>query len=586
MVIIALYSKGRFDTEAGGLAVGDVFGIDRYTSKHKTFEALVAGGALFVVTVRPGDVLWLVAVLEHPKKKDGAWVAERNTTPIRDITDLIPKIEFTSGKGIKVGKGKLGMSLQTPRALSDGDIALLRNGTPKTKKKPNKQGSELDAVAKHLGAGWAADGDALLHKKSGVRFAYVPGGWLRMGFSLDDIYEACCARSRAVTDESDWCGGDEISRARPPHVVKVIPFVTAIEKQPRDNKALAEFRHPSEAELEWIYRRGGAGRWAGVLDDKSFRGRKRWHVTGDMPFGINIDYDEHEICEDAWHGSYMGAPANSKPWGKGNQVYRALHTMWQDDDEEMLSIHAAYRPPGKQDGPAKTFRPTLALQKYSKGKAKGKAPDAIEAERLLNGLRKNDKASRSALAVIASAPADDVRVVVDYLLANLPDDTKVLRKSLELLTALRQYGKPVAPLLDHDDKRVRALAAQVVTYGKNAAALTKRLKKEPDEVVAATIIIGLGMLGKKAPQTKHKLDDVVVIANALAGDVDAGAVARARHVKGMAKLPWFDGYLEGACLDILRKLPAQTTREGSHRARRGRDLVRGRGTLLATPVAV
>ena len=35
VMIIALYSKGRFEKDARSLGEGDVFAIDRYTSKHK-----------------------------------------------------------------------------------------------------------------------------------------------------------------------------------------------------------------------------------------------------------------------------------------------------------------------------------------------------------------------------------------------------------------------------------------------------------------------------------------------------------------------------------------------------------------------
>lgn len=48
-----------------------------------------------------------------------------NATPVTNITALKNRIKFANGSGITAPKGKLGMSLQTPRTLSDDDTALL-----------------------------------------------------------------------------------------------------------------------------------------------------------------------------------------------------------------------------------------------------------------------------------------------------------------------------------------------------------------------------------------------------------------------------------------------------------------------------
>lgn len=124
--MLAIISKAVFEKEAAGLAPGDVLGLDRYRSASKHLEPLRAGGRLFLVTVRPpAESLWLVAVLEGLKFEDEAWLARTNRVPITDLTALIPRIRFESGKGIQAAKGALGMSLQTPRALSSEDVALL-----------------------------------------------------------------------------------------------------------------------------------------------------------------------------------------------------------------------------------------------------------------------------------------------------------------------------------------------------------------------------------------------------------------------------------------------------------------------------
>ena len=609
-MILAIYSKGRFDKEARGLAVGEVFAIDRYTSKHKGLTPLAEGGALFVVTVRPGDVLWLVAVLESPAFKNGAWVAAKNTVPIADISQLVDKIQFTSGKGIKAGKGKLGMSLQTPRALSSDDIALLREaaggaGSTRRGEKRAKAADKNDAkpnqslarAVKYLGDGWRIEGAHLRHEASGAAFAYVPGGWLRMGFSLDDIYDACRARRRRpFGEDSDWPG--EIAAARPPRMVKVMPFVIAVERHPLDEDTFkADFRHPSEAELEWVFRRAGRDRWVGVPGDKAFRANTRQKLVGDIdpPFGIALEYDaDHEYCADDWHGNYEGAPSTSAPWGDGNEVYRMLHSNWQDDDEEMISIHAAYRMgPGS---PTKRWRPCMALAKHRHDRAGKDAPDAIEASQLMAALASDDKADRKAagwaLELVVDAPAADVAAPLAHIIANLPADSRSLRESLSWLGAVTMGRAPhkadrqatlraslretlpkpdrskawrqLEALLEHDDKKVRAAAVPVITAACMAAgkgtALVKRLSNESDKMVAAAIVIGLALLGEAAPDTGDKkferaLAKVRVLSDGLRGLADPMAIAAAMDVRGLAQLPWFGGELYDLGWDLLRARP-------------------------------
>lgn len=81
------------------------------------------GLTLFVVTVRPGRLLWLVAIYEETKpykSKDetGLWSTEKNTTPITDITHLHKLFKFGSGKGLSAITGQ---ALQTPRVLTKKD---------------------------------------------------------------------------------------------------------------------------------------------------------------------------------------------------------------------------------------------------------------------------------------------------------------------------------------------------------------------------------------------------------------------------------------------------------------------------------
>ena len=129
--ILAIVSKAVFEKDAqqGGerLGLGDTLPLDRYHSSNRALEPLGGGGRLFLVTVRPPDErLWLVAVLDGPAFRDGAWIAAApNRVPLTDISALRGTLRFTSGKGISPDKGALGMSLQTPRVLADADVAQL-----------------------------------------------------------------------------------------------------------------------------------------------------------------------------------------------------------------------------------------------------------------------------------------------------------------------------------------------------------------------------------------------------------------------------------------------------------------------------
>ena len=125
--VLAIVSKAVFEKMVPkDVQLGAVVSTDRYVSSHKAFEGLKEGGAIFLVTVRPPDErLWLVGILQDPKRKADAWVSAPNTTPLTDITSAIDALKFTGGTGISAKKGALGMSLQTPRTLTDDDVTLL-----------------------------------------------------------------------------------------------------------------------------------------------------------------------------------------------------------------------------------------------------------------------------------------------------------------------------------------------------------------------------------------------------------------------------------------------------------------------------
>lgn len=151
--VLAVVSKAVFEKQAPkGLALGAVWPVDRYVSKNPGLASLGEGGALFLVTVRPPDErLWLVAVLEAPTFDGAQWVARANAAAVADVTPLLGKLVLATGKGITAAKGKLGMSLQTPRALAESDVALLRGavgGGPRPKAPPAKPAPAAKAPVK------------------------------------------------------------------------------------------------------------------------------------------------------------------------------------------------------------------------------------------------------------------------------------------------------------------------------------------------------------------------------------------------------------------------------------------------------
>jgi hypothetical protein len=106
--------------------MGEVAPLERYLSKNKRLTTVADGGSLYLVTVRkPGETLVLVAVLEEPEFVGDRWVGKPNRVAMTDISDLVDKFEFDNGAGLNARPGRLGMSLQTPRILSDSDVALL-----------------------------------------------------------------------------------------------------------------------------------------------------------------------------------------------------------------------------------------------------------------------------------------------------------------------------------------------------------------------------------------------------------------------------------------------------------------------------
>ena len=150
--VMAIVSKAIFEKSARNAKVGSLWSTHVYRSANKQLEKLGTDGMLFLVTVRPterkGEALWLVGVLEQPKFDGEEWTAPRNRRPIADISGIKDRLKFESGKGLGGGKGSLAMSLQTPRALTKEDAALLLSAAPVRAARPPRPPGPVN-IARH-----------------------------------------------------------------------------------------------------------------------------------------------------------------------------------------------------------------------------------------------------------------------------------------------------------------------------------------------------------------------------------------------------------------------------------------------------
>ncbi|MCA9678703.1 MAG: hypothetical protein KC464_26985 [Myxococcales bacterium] len=125
---------------------GEVLPVSKWTASNKELERLKRGGSLWIVTVRPGNRLWLVGYYPSPKlevHKTGDRYhlkSEPNEVAMCDITDSIGDLEFENRKRIDPRPGVMAQSAQTPGVLLPESAELLRRLTS------NKQDGLVDHV--------------------------------------------------------------------------------------------------------------------------------------------------------------------------------------------------------------------------------------------------------------------------------------------------------------------------------------------------------------------------------------------------------------------------------------------------------
>ena len=350
----------------------------------------------------------------------------------------------------------------------------------------------LATLAQALGAPWragrAAVGRAglgeLVHDGLGQRFVVVPGGWLRLGLSCDDLYVAARARDEGGARAS-W-GGMPLA-ARPTRWVRMRPFLLAIAGVPPEGEARgtdgghaskayreavdaqleerpgpsaqelidaydgktgpdegepamrivipaeaaalvpAGFRMVSEAELEWALREGGTTRWIGVRGDVEVTAaNRRKALLGDLVngFGLLGLRDLQNLCADGAVDYDVESPTDqdARATDREARIARWAHTYWQDDDAELFGVLAGNRAVPDEYGES-ILR--LACDLPGAAAPNGEPPGPLAEHALtLAGLAGDARAqgdALSALGYLARGRGDDVAPTVEAVLAKLPE---------------------------------------------------------------------------------------------------------------------------------------------------------------------
>ncbi len=477
----------------------------------------------------------------------------------------------------------------------------------------------LAALALALGAPWRVGRvrvgrhglGSLLHDGVGLELVIVPGGWLRMGFSADDLF--VLASAREDRERMPW--GLEIERARPTRWVRIRPFLLATAGLPpeeggaatgggyrdayrrimeemkgvdpetgagddddepappmRDVKVDEEiaalippgFRLPCEAELEWAFSEAGTTRWAGIPGDHWLEADQRWSWLGRLRsgFGLHGIRDDQNLSSDLWSAE------------EPRPVARGAHTQWQDDDAEMLGLHPSNRFTPDEYG---TSIVRLAADLPGADAIDAGAPGELaEHDHVLRGLAGDDPVDHSdalvALTYLAWYPGEDVDATHRAVTRLVPQAPPALRA--RLLVWLGNLERPVPEpalielqLADADDD-VRAGAAHALACTPAAReALIARLAVEENVAIRAGVVLAAARLG--ADVGAYAVDPLTRAARAI-GNSRRGAA----DLDGLIEALDVDDFGRAAVQEI-RKLDADALRRAAvplaRRAGRDRD---------------
>jgi hypothetical protein len=447
---------------------------------------------------------------------------------------------------------------------------------------PDDRRRLLAALAAELGPAWRPGRTAigrhglgeLVHDGLGVGFAVIPGGWLRMGLSADDLMALAAARGapdQALSEQA-------IAQARPTRWVRVRPFLLAVTGSTLD-LAPDGLRLPSEAELEWAFREGGTVRWIGD------------------GFGLD-DLDVPSLCADGWCEDHAGAghDATARQPGGRHRVARGRGGV-----DGLVGAHAA----GRTIASARPARVRLAAD--LPGDVQIGAPGELaEDAATLAALAGDDRAraaALTALAHLARGPGRDVAPTARKVIRLLPAAAPQTRAALLRWLADAQVGghvaeaaeppprlradrlpadrgavrdavaiaaDPIAAHLVDADPDVRAGAALALGFcpGATTAPLRDRLAVEPVVGVRASLILALARIGGDlAGLGRDPVEAAAVaIGTAFDGAPDLAALRAAVALPWVDHLAFAHGRLGEIAARVLARIATPPSRPREPRA--------------------
>lgn len=526
----------------------------------------------------------------------------------------------------------------------------------------------LTALATTLGDGWRAGAvrtgraglGRLHHDPIGQAFVVVPGGWLRMGLSCDDLFAAARARDEGGAAPS-W--GPTPLGARPTHWVRMRPYLLAVAGVPPEGEArgtdggvasktyrdavdatrehrddgpstqelidaydgnaprderepemrivtpeeAAElvppgFRMVSEAELEWAFREGGTTRWLGVAGDVTVTPENRRAVLlGELEngFGLIGFRDLQNLCADGAVNYDPDSPIeqDARSTDSPQRIARWAHTYWQDDDAELLAMHAGSRAAPDEYGES-ILRLAHDLPELAGPEGDPPAPLAEHAY-TLTALVGTDERARGdalcALCYLGRGLGHDVAPTAEAVLSALPElDGDVLAATLVWLAdaqtgghrdqlmlpperkrrgslrddrdgvraAVAAASERIAALLDHATPEVRSAAALALAFcvDVDAAArqaLATRLGREPEVAVQASLLLALLRLGHgfRAPPLEPLIRGALAVATAFDGAPNLPELIAAMRLAPVPLVAWNRGDLAGVATGLLLRQP-------------------------------
>ncbi len=495
----------------------------------------------------------------------------------------------------------------------------------------------------------------LVHGALAQGFVVVPGGWLRMGFSVDDVFVAAGAREEAGP-RTRW--GWTIARSRPTRWIHMRPFLLAIAGlapdgdggatdggraseayreavkatrgeadggdddgdddddedgaveargeppmrtiSPEQADALtpAGLRLPSEAELEWVFREGGTTRWIGVAPGERVTPANRGELLlGDLVngFGILGFRDVQNLCADVAGDYDVTSPGDQRP-GTGDgpgRMARWGHTYWQDDDGELIAMHAANRALPDEYGDT-ILRPAadLPLADLAAGEPPGLlAEHALTIAALCGSDARAHGDALAALGHTVRGPGHDLGPTASAVIAQLAAMPPPVRAAAltwladaqlgghlaattlpperrrkdalpadraEVRAAVAAGADTIAAQLGDHDPEVRSAAALALTFCVDAPASAKvamrnRLAVEETPGVRIALRLALPRLGAPVPGGDGALGAAALaIGMAFDGPPDLDALVAATAIGRVPHLAFADGELGNVAIGILR----------------------------------